>query len=61
MRHSIQQFVSGIWTHMERWGMAVAGGFWKPVLKVRVAPGGEARFQELTRLLEDSGMEIERR
>ena len=24
-----------IWTHMERWGMAVAGGYWKPVLKVR--------------------------
>jgi hypothetical protein len=61
MRGSMQQFVSGVWSHMEHWGMAVAGGYWKPVLKVRVAPGAEVRFEELAALLADSGIEVERR
>jgi hypothetical protein len=61
MRQSIQEFVSGVWNRIERWGMAVAGGYWKPVLRVRVAPGGEDRFDELSILLQDSGLEVERR
>jgi hypothetical protein len=46
---------------MELWGMAVAGGYWKPVLKVWVAPDAESRFRELVILLKDSGIEAERR
>jgi hypothetical protein len=61
VRGSIEQFVSDVWTHMDGWGMAVAGGYWKPVLKVWVAPGAETRFRELEILLKDSGMEVERR
>ncbi len=61
MRGSMQQFVSEVWTHMERWGMAVAGGYWKPVLKVQVAPDAEIRFHQLRALLGDSGIEVERR
>ena len=58
---SIEEFVSAIWTHMEQWGMAVAGGYWKPVLKVTVGLGAEQRFRELKILLEDSGIEVQRR
>jgi len=46
---------------MERWGMAVAGGYWKPTLKVTVFPGAETRFWELQALLAGSGIDVERR
>ncbi len=61
VRGSIEQFVSTVWTHMDGWGMAVAGGYWKPVLKISVAPGADDRFRELEILLKDSGMEVERK
>jgi hypothetical protein len=60
-RAALDPFVAAVWTHMERWGMAVAGGYWKPVLKVQVAPGAETRFADLDALLRDSGMVVERR
>jgi hypothetical protein len=46
---------------MELWGMAVAGGYWRPVVKVRVARDAESRFGELEVLLRDSGIEVERK
>jgi hypothetical protein len=61
MRGSVQRFVSGIWSHTERWGMAVAGGYWKPVIKVQVAPDADGRFLELEALMRDSGIQVERR
>jgi hypothetical protein len=61
MRGSIQPFVSGIWSHTERWGMAVAGGYWKPVIRVQVAPDANGRFLELDALLQDSGIDVEQR
>jgi hypothetical protein len=61
MRGAIQPFVAGIWSHTERWGMAVAGGYWKPVIRVQVAPDAHARFLELRALLQDSGIEVEQR
>jgi hypothetical protein len=61
MRDSIEPFVAGVRTHVQRWGMAVARGYWKPVLKVDVAPGAEARFRELQTLLDHSGIEVEKR
>jgi hypothetical protein len=60
-RGSVQQFVSGVWSHTERWGMAVAGGYWKPVIKVQVAPDANDRFLELEALMRDSGIQVERR
>jgi hypothetical protein len=60
-RDSIDEFVAGIQEHMKRWGMAVAGGHWKPVARVEVLPGAEDRFRELAILLEDSGIQVERR
>lgn len=61
VRGSIEQFVSAVWTHMDGWGMAVAGGYWRPVLKVSVAPGADDRFRELEILMKNSGMEVERK
>lgn len=60
-RDSMEAFAAAIWTHTERWGMAVAGGYWKPKLKVTVFPGAETRFWELQALLADSGFDVERR
>jgi hypothetical protein len=59
--HSVDEFVSAIWEHVEQWGIAVAGGYWKPVLHVHVGPGAEARFSELATLLQGSGIEVKRR
>jgi hypothetical protein len=61
MTDSIDDFVSAIWEHMEQWGIAVAGGYWKPILRVEVGHGAEARFQELHVLLQDSGIDVTRK
>jgi len=37
----------------------VAGGYWKPVLKVEVRPGGATRFAELSRLMKNSGILVQ--
>jgi len=44
---------------MESWGLAGNGMYWRPLLKVDVAPGGERRFIELRSLLEGSGLTLQ--
>jgi len=61
MAGSIDDFVSAIQKHMDGWGLAVVGGYWKPVLNVTVAPGGETQFAELEALLLGSGIEVVRK
>ena len=51
---------SKLWARVESWGIAVAGGYWKPVLNVQVTPGAEQRFEELRVLLDGSGLEVRR-
>ena len=46
--------------HNDR-GLAVANGYWKPVLHVEVAPGGEANHHQLEALLQGSGLEVIRK
>lgn len=58
---SLDQLVAAIWEHMRRWGIAGRKMYWRPVLRVEVALGAEDRFLELQALLEDSGLDIERR
>ncbi len=60
MINSIDGFVSKIWDRIERWGIAVAGGYWKPVLNVQVGQGADQRFDELRTLLDGSGLEVQR-
>ncbi len=43
---------------VRRWGMAVAGGYWKPVLEVDVAPGAEHQFQLLESLMRSAGLQV---
>jgi hypothetical protein len=57
----VDAVVSAVWEHVEQWGIAVSGGYWKPVLHVNVEHGAEARFRELTALLQGSGIEVKRK
>ncbi|MBN2476499.1 MAG: hypothetical protein JXB62_17930 [Pirellulales bacterium] len=58
---SIDEFVSGVWEHMDSWGIAGRGMYWRPILHVYVAPGGESRYQELQMLLDGSGLAVDKK
>lgn len=58
---SLDPFITAIWRQTDRWGLAVANGYWKPILHVEVAPGAEGNFQQLQTLLQGSGLDIIRR
>ena len=60
MSNDIESLIARIWDRMERWGLAIPSGYWKPVLKIDVQPEAEHRFRELSALLRDSGMIVER-
>jgi hypothetical protein len=53
------QLVQAIWEFQESWGSAGEHGHWRPILQVRVVPGGEQRLSELKALLKNSGLVIE--
>jgi hypothetical protein len=61
MRDEIDALISKIWDRIDSWGIAVAGGYWKPVLKVNVGQAAETRFVELQTLLIGSGIEVQRK
>ena len=50
--------VDEIWKRIDSWGIAGTGSYWKPELRVTVAPGAEQRFQEFQGLLYQSGLAI---
>jgi hypothetical protein len=58
---SMDKFIAAVWEYMESWGIAGKGMYWRPVLSVNVVPGAEQRFEELTLLLEGSGLTVRRR
>lgn len=43
---------------ISRWGAAAPGSRWSPMLRVRVMPGGETRYQQLSQLMSQSGIEV---
>ena len=57
---SVQPLVAAIRDVIDAWGIAGRDMYWSPVLKVRVAPGAEYRYQELEVLLRNSGLALER-
>ena len=61
LQNSVEDLVTRLWSRMDEWGIAGPGMHWKPVLNVRVDPSGEQRYQELVRLLEDSGIVVKRK
>ena len=56
----VEPLVKELWKRIDRWGNAGPGVYWKPILQVDVAPGAEARWEDLSVLLQDSGLEIVR-
>jgi hypothetical protein len=61
MESSIDTFISAVWEHMEDWGIAGRGMYWRPVLSVYVDPQAEQRFADLSVLLEGSGLTVKRK
>lgn len=43
---------------VDGWGLALAGGYWKPVLQVEVAAGAQWRFTQLQQLFAGSGLDV---
>jgi hypothetical protein len=58
---SMDDLVSGVWKHIEGWGMAGRGMYWKPELVMDVKPGAADRYAEIKGLLADSGLEVRER
>jgi hypothetical protein len=58
---STEAFISAVWEHMETWGIAGRGMYWRPILNVYVAPDAEQRFADLQMLLEGSGLKVVRK
>ena len=57
----VDRFVAGVQKHMQHWGIAVANGYWKPILRIEVAPDAEDVFADLQLGIEDSGFEVQRK
>jgi hypothetical protein len=55
------RFVAAVQREMQSWGLAVANGYWKPVLQIEVSADAEHQFQTLVQALDGSGFEIERK
>ena len=53
--------VEAVRSRVDDWGMAVMGGQWRPKIVVDVAPNSDWRFRQLQRLLDGSGIEVEKR
>lgn len=58
---SIDGLVAAVWDRTRSWGIAGSGMYWRPILRVAVAPGAEQRFEELRAVLEGSGLVVERK
>jgi len=58
VKGNIDQFVTAIHDHIATWGIAIAGGHWKPELKVEIQAGAESRFKELQLALYGSGINV---
>ncbi len=58
---SAEKLAKAITDRVSGWGIALGGGYWKPELIVDVAPGADARYGQLERLLEGSGLKVQRR
>jgi hypothetical protein len=57
---AINDLTSKVWTHMEGWGIAGRNAYWKPEIRIEVAPRGEPRFREIEALMQNSGFEIQK-
>ena len=58
---AIDELVAAVWRRIDLWGIAGRNMYWRPVLKVDVAPNAGQRFADLQILLDDSGLIVERK
>lgn len=58
---AVQPLVTKVWKIIDGWGIAGMGAYWKPVIHVRVQAGAENGFERFSRLMQDSGLDIQRR
>lgn len=61
MQQSIDPFVAALQQYIQRWGLALAGGYWKPELHIEVDAGGEQHFYLLQKYLKRSGIVVTQR
>ncbi len=52
---------TAIGQRVDSWGLALLGGYWKPVIVVDVAPDAQWRLTQLKRLMDGSGIEVQQR
>jgi hypothetical protein len=57
----VDKFVAAVQHEMKFWGLAVANGYWKPLLQLQVAPDAEHQYEALVGALEGSGFDVERK
>ena len=57
----VDGFVKAILEQMEPWGIAGRHMYWKPILHFQVMPGAEPRYADFQRLLDGSGLAVERK
>lgn len=43
---------------VDSWGMALAGGYWKPKVVVTIDPNAQHRYEQLQRVLQGSGIDV---
>jgi hypothetical protein len=55
---SIDEFVKQVRQHIDGWGIAGDGLYWRPVIQLSVKSDGQRRANDLTRLLRNSGLEV---
>jgi hypothetical protein len=60
-QQAIDPLITAIWEQMDSWGMAGKSMYWRPLLSVYVAPGAEQRFDDLQRLLQGSGLTVQKK
>jgi hypothetical protein len=53
------KLVYAVWDYMDSWGIAGEKMYWRPILQIRVLPGGEQRYDELRQILRNSGLVVE--
>jgi hypothetical protein len=58
---SIDEFISAVWEHMDSWGIAGKGMYWRPQLSLHVAPDAQQRYSDLNTLLEGSGLTLKKK
>ena len=52
------EFRNALRTHIEEWGLAGSGLYWRPMLKLNVGPDAEQTAEQVIRLMKNSGVEV---